>query len=156
MVRRDDFALDTSAVVEFIVANSPWRDVLKRLLSSALSGANKLYLSTVTLAEVFYVSKRIYEGAGVKEPEEASRKFLLFLKKHRGMTMVPPDFNIAAEAGKIKSTYRISLADSFVLATAKILGANALFRKAEEEMEPFLEAFRRNYGFITLNEISFT
>ncbi len=113
----------------------------------------KLYLSTVTLAEVFYVSKRIYSIVGVKEPEEASKNLLFFLEKHRGVSIVPPSFDIAVEAGRIKSLYKLSLADSFVLASAKLLGAKALFKKIEGEMASLAKAFRRDYGLITLEEI---
>jgi len=51
--------LDTSVIVEYIIVNSPWRKPLAELFSSALRGVHKLYLSTATLAEIFYVSKRI-------------------------------------------------------------------------------------------------
>ncbi len=74
-----------------------------------------------------YIAKRIYEEVGVEKPGKAAENFLFFLEKHKGLSIVPPNFNIAVEAGKIKSLYKISLADSFVFATAKILRAKPLF-----------------------------
>ena len=145
--------LDTSVIIEYVVANSPWRELLARVLFSALKGVYELYLSTVTLAEVFYVAKRIYEEVGVEKPGKAAENFLFFLEKHKGLSIVPPNFGIAVEAGKIKSIYKISLADSFVLATAKILKAKPLFRKIEKELEPHMEDFKKEYGLMTIEEL---
>jgi len=148
------FVLDTSVIIEYIIVNSPLRNLLSSLFFYAVKGVHEIYLSTVTLAEVFYVSKRIYEEVGTENPEEASRNFLFFLNRHKGLSIIPPNFNIAIEAGRIKSLYKISMADAFVLATAKTLKAKALFRKIEKEVEPFVEHISREYGFITIEEIS--
>lgn len=145
--------LDTGVIVEYIISNSPLRPVLTKLFSSALRGANELYLSTVTLAETFYVARRIYEWAGVEQPEEAARDFLFFLEKHKALSLVQPNTETAVEAGKVKAFYRVSLADSFVLATAKIFNAKALFRKVEKEIEPYMKALKKEYGLTTVKEI---
>lgn len=145
--------LDTGVIVEYIISNSPLRPVLTKLFSSAMRGANELYLSTVTLAETFYVARRIYEWAGVKQPEEAAHDFLFFLEKHKALSLVQPSPETAVEAGKVKAFYGVSLADSFVLATAKILNAKALFRKVEKEIEPYIKALKKEYGFTVVKEI---
>lgn len=146
--------LDTSVIIEYVIANSPWRGLLARLFSSALRGVYELYLSTVTLAEVFYVVKRIYEEVGVEKPGKAAENFLFFLEKHKGLSIISPSFDIAVEAGKIKSLYKISLADSFVFATAKILKAKPMFRKIEKELEPYIEDLKKEYELITIEELS--
>lgn len=146
--------LDTSVIVEYIVANSPWRGLLTRILSGSLTGYYKVYISTVTLAETFYIAKRIYEVTNAKKPEKAAENLLYFLEKHRGITIVPPDHHIALEAGRIKSRYKVSLADSFVIATAKILKANPLFKKVEKELKPILDELKREYGLIILKDLS--
>jgi len=145
--------LDTSVIIEYVIANSPWRKLLATILSQASRGAYELYLSTVTLAEVYYVAKRMYEAAGVEEPGKAAENLLFFLEKHRGLSIVPANIDIAVEAGRAKSAYRVSLADSFALTTARILKAKPLFRRIERELEPHVEDLKREYGLMTVEEL---
>ncbi len=69
--------LDTSVAIEYVISRSPWQSLLKGLYSSRKV---KLFLSSVSLTEIYYVSKRIYSKAGIEELEEACRALLDFLK----------------------------------------------------------------------------
>ena len=145
--------LDTGVIIEYIIEKSILREFLKKIFLLAMKGKIKIYLSTISLAEVYYISKRIYIKVGIKNPEEASLSFLNFLKNYKGIYIVPPNFEIAIEAGKIKSIHGLSLGDCFVFATSKILNAKAVFRNEETEFKPILKEIKNKYGFITIKEV---
>lgn len=145
--------LDTGVIIEYIIEKSILREILKKIFLLAIKGKIKIYLSTISLAEVYYISRRIYFEAGIKNPEKASISFLNFLKNYKGIYIVPPDFKIAIEAGKIKSIYGLSLGDCFVFATSKFFNAKAVFRNEEIEFEPILNELKNKYGFITIKEV---
>jgi len=67
-------ALDTSALIELIIAGSPYRDYVENLFLKSRRGEVELYVNTVTLAEVVYMAARIYKLAGVRDPNAEAGK----------------------------------------------------------------------------------
>ncbi len=136
-----ELALDTSVIVEYIVARSPYRRRVVELFREAGRGRVKLYVSTVTLSETLYIASRIYRAGGVENPNEEAANLVEWVKS-RAET-VPVDEDIAIRAGELKKELRIALPDCYVLATALKVGARPLFRRLEAEMEPVAEKLEK-------------
>jgi predicted nucleic acid-binding protein len=73
--------LDTSVLVEYILSGSPYRPKVVSLLNRAVSGDLKLFINTITLSEVLYVASRIYEAAGLKNPNVEALHFVEWVKR---------------------------------------------------------------------------
>ena len=139
--------LDTSVIVEFIVSKAPFRLKVTRLFDEALKGTFELYINTVTLSEVFYVSSKIYELAGLEKFNVEALNFVEWLKTRA--EIVDVNENLALEAGELKKKLHISLPDCYVIATAKTLNGIAVFKKVENEMKPVLKDLRKlNVSFL--------
>jgi len=124
--------LDTSILVEYIVAKSPYREFIEDLFSRSRRGELELYVSTVTLAEIFYVASRIYSVAGVEDPNREVENFATWITLRARSVNI--DFQLAKIAGELKKKLRIALPDCFVIALAMNISGNALFKKVEREM----------------------
>lgn len=77
--------LDTSVVLEYIVARSPYRGVVEELFSKARRGELELYINTVSLAEVLYIAARIYRAAGVENPDEEAENLVTWITTRAGV-----------------------------------------------------------------------
>jgi len=125
-------ALDASIMVEYIVAKSPYRGFIEDLFSKSRRGELELYVSTVTLAEAFYATSRVYSAAGVEDPNGEAESFVTWIALRAKPINV--DFQIAKLAGELKKKLGIALPDCFVIALAMNIGGNALFKRVEREM----------------------
>ena len=132
--------LDAGIIVEYVVRRSPYRGFLEGLLRKAEGGELELYVNPVTVAEVLYVSSRIYAAAGVPDPGEEAVRFASWV--YRKFNVVEMDFDLLVEAARLKNALRIALPDCFVLASAWRVGGAALFKKVEEEMRPVINELR--------------
>ncbi len=142
--------LDTSVVVEYIVLRSPYRAKVVMLFERASTGELELYVNTVTLSEVLYVSSRIYQVAGVDDPNREALDFVEWVKSRAHVVGV--DEGIAVRAGELKKRLRIALPDCLVIATAEAVKAVPIFKKPEEEMKPVMSSLRQ-LGVKFLEEI---
>lgn len=141
-------ALDTSAVVEYIVSRSPYRTKVAKLLEG-INGL-ELYVSAVSLSELLYVASRIYQAAGVDVPNEEALNFVEWIKNR--VQVVNVDENIAGRSGELKKQLRIALPDCYVIASAEAVEGTPVFRSLESEMKPVLNDLRR-LGVKFLKEI---
>ena len=145
MMRR--FVLDTSVIIEYIVLRSPYRPKVVRLFEDVVRGRLELYVSAVTLSEVLYVASRVYQIAGVDEPNREAMNFVGWVRSR--VKVVGLDEDVAVRAGELKKRLRIALPDCYVIATAVAINATPLFKRLEEEMRPVLDDLRRlGVGFL--------
>ena len=107
------YALDTSILIVHY-----YRKNLGEILK-------KGYVNLHTLSETFYVICRM-EGV-----EEAFRYIEELVKTLK----IVPSHELALVAGQFKCKYRISLADAWTLATAKVKNVPALFVKEKELLD---------------------
>ncbi|ADM27961.1 PilT domain-containing protein [Ignisphaera aggregans DSM 17230] len=119
-------------LVKYIVAKSLYGEFIEDLFSRSRRGELELYVSTVTLAEIFYAASRIYSVAGVEDPNREAENFVKWITLRAKPVNI--DFQLAKTAGELKKKLRIALPDCFVIALAINIGGNALFKKVEREM----------------------
>jgi uncharacterized protein len=106
------FIIDACAMIAFL-GDEEGATHVERILSDARDGKSKLFMNSINLLEVFY---GIYREDG---PEMAE----MILEKISKLPIKLIDTikeNVFREAGRLKATYKISLADSIVLAEALI------------------------------------
>jgi len=99
--------------------NEEGAELVNDILKDARHGAVEVVMHQLNLLEVYY---GVYRDVG--KEEAASR-----LENARQLPMmINPtiDPQMLEEAGRLKATYKVSLADSIVLAQAAVLGAKLL------------------------------
>lgn len=138
--------VDTGVLAEYIVRSSPHRVAVERLLEGSSRGLLDLYMTPITLSELFYVASRIYSAAGVEKSNEEALNFIGWLTKRIKVAEV--DVETAFEAGELKKKFRISLPDCYVIAVAMKLQAKALFLKPEREMLSEIEELEAVVEFL--------
>lgn len=146
----EKLVLDTSVLVEYIVSRSPYRTKVAKLLGKTLTGELKLYVSVVTLSETLYVASRIYQVAGIDDPNEEALNFVEWIKSRAQVVNV--DENIAVRSGELKKKLRIALPDCYIIASAEAAKATPVFKKLKDEMKPVINDLRR-LGVKFLDEI---
>ena len=106
------------------------------------------------LSETFYVAARVYSKLGVGNPEERASKLVEWLYKLPTTGVVGESIDLALEAGRAKLRYGLALTDCYVLASSKLYGAKALFRKREREMKArgVLDSLARDYDVLFLED----
>lgn len=108
------YLLDTSALLTFS-GDEPGADAVGILLAKGRRGEVQLYLSFLSVMEAGY---KAYQARG-----EDGLATLLASLQHLPMTRVDASDELIALAARMKGMYRMSLADAWVLATAKHLNA---------------------------------
>ncbi|MCD6324080.1 MAG: PIN domain-containing protein [Desulfurococcales archaeon] len=134
--------LDTGLLVEYIVRKSNYREFLKELLSAAGEGEIELYVSPVTVAEVYYIASRIYSAAGLPNPDDEALRFATWV--HRKFSVVEMTFDLLIKAGELKRGLRLAFPDCFVIASAELVRGSALFKKVEREMQPVMKQLKQH------------
>ncbi|RLE88978.1 MAG: PIN domain nuclease [Thermoprotei archaeon] len=133
--------LDTSALIEYIVLSSPYRQLLEEIFKEAVKGQRELFINSITLSEVLYIAMRIYRAANLEDPNSEAKKFIMWLVSRANIVNIDKD--IALYAGELKKKLKIALPDCFVIATARKIHGSALFKKAEKEMLPILNKLKK-------------
>jgi predicted nucleic acid-binding protein len=118
--------LDTSALIAFI-QNEAGADRVEQILKEGRSGNASVYISFVTLAELYYVVWR--------EEGRSAALEIIALVKSLPLGIVESAERLTLLAGSIKANHRLSLADAFVAATASHVGATLIHK--DPEMEQF-------------------
>ena len=114
----DKFVLDACALLSFIY-NEPGCDVVQKALEQADSGSIKLYMNKLNLLEVFYDIRRS------KGMDVAENYYSVVLDSSIYLIDGIAD-DVFREAGRLKTQYRMSLADAVALGQASALGASIL------------------------------
>lgn len=118
------YVLDTSALFSFI-EDEDGADEVERLLQLAENGEAEIYISFVTLTEVFYITSQ-------ESDEKVASKRIRLIKRLK-LAIVESDERISIAAGSIKAANKVSLADSFVAATAATFKAVLVHKDPEFE-----------------------
>ena len=71
--------LDTSVLIAYITENATGRERVLSMIEEARRGKVQLYTIYPVLSELLYVSTRVYEMAGLKEPNVKALDFLLWI-----------------------------------------------------------------------------
>lgn len=116
------YVLDTSAILAFL-GEEPGADRVERLLRGARAGRHKVFVCSITLMEIFYTAMRAKgEDAAVQ---------LVALVKAWPLEWVHPDEKLLLQAGRLKASYRLSVADALVAAVAHRQGATLVHKDPE-------------------------
>ena len=131
----NSYVLDTYALQAFLSGESG-ADAVRDLLVKAAAGKSKVYVSWISLAEVYYVT---YRKSALEEKELLANNTIEGLKRLT-IEIVPAGESEALKAGHIKAKYPLSLADAFVAALGQIRNAQVVtgdpeFQSLEEAGE---------------------
>ena len=114
---RDIFVLDACALLA-VARNEEGANIVVDAYNKASKGEAKLFLNRVNLLEVYY---DFYRYKGKKYADD-------FVKtvKQSDVQICEFDEIVFAQAGRLKATYRISLADSIALAQTLVVNGALL------------------------------
>ena len=118
------YLLDTSALLTYS-GDEHGADAVGSLLAKGRRGEVQLYMSFLSVMEAGY---KAYQARG-----EDGLATLLASVQHLPITRVDISDELIALAARMKGMYRMSLADAWVVATAKQLGAILVHRDPEFE-----------------------
>ncbi len=107
----DLYVLDTSAIFTYSDQEDGVVEVAT-LLDSARFRKCRLEVCSISLMEIYYITLR------ASGEDQAAR--LVALIKSWPLTWVYPDEKILLQAGKLKASYRLSVADALIAAVAKL------------------------------------
>jgi predicted nucleic acid-binding protein len=131
----DRYVLDTSAVLAFL-GGEPGADRVERLLRGAQAGRHEALACAITLMELFYTALR------TRGEDEAVR--LLALVKAWPVEWVYPDEKALLQAGRLKATHRLSVADALIAVVARLRGATLVHK------DPELDALKGQVDLLSL------
>jgi predicted nucleic acid-binding protein len=119
--------LDAWAIMAYL-EDEPAAAEVERLLDEAEADAEDLLLSAVNWGEIYY---SVYRSVSAQAAEDVARKLI-------GMPIrvvsIPNDLLLVRQAAKYKATNRISYADCFAAALAKLTGSPLV--TGDEEFRP--------------------
>jgi predicted nucleic acid-binding protein len=131
----DRYVLDTSAILAFL-GGEQGADSVERLLRAARAGRIQVLVCSISLMEVFYTALR------AKGEDEAVR--LLALVRAWPLEWVYPDEKVLLQAGSLKASYRLSVADALIAAVARLHHAKLVHK------DPELEALKGQIELLSL------
>jgi predicted nucleic acid-binding protein len=114
----ETFVLDASALIAFL-NDEEGADIAEDVFQKAKMGNCVIYMNKLNILEIYYV---VYRRAGKEIAEDVLVKML-------NLPLIVIDTlndDLFKEAGRLKATYKISLADSIALAEAKTREARIL------------------------------
>ena len=131
----DLYVLDTSAIAAFTDQEEGAAEV-ERLLDAARRGECQIEACTISLMELYYVALQ------EKSEDEATK--LVALVKAWPVRWIYPEERTLLQAGKLKATYRLSVADAIIAAVAKLRQAKLVHK------DPELAALATEVALLTL------
>ena len=146
----EKLVLDASVLVEYIIADSPYRSIVEKIFSRAKRGELQLYVNSITLAEILYVATRIYGMDGIENPNKDAKIFVAWVESKA--KTIDIDADVSVIAGEFRKRLKIALPDCFVIATARQIDGKAVFREIEAEMRDVVNELRK-LGVVFLNEM---
>jgi len=122
-----DYLLDACAFIA-LFNEEPGADMVAELLTKEETGGDRLFITSVQILEVFYDSIRI-------KGREYADNFLekLYASKIIVLPEIPRE--VIYDAGRFKTTYTMSIADTILAATARYIGAT-IVSCDHKELEP--------------------
>jgi predicted nucleic acid-binding protein len=118
------FVLDTSALLAFM-QDEAGAERVERILMSARERRSAIFISFISLAEIYYVS--------MQESGRSAALEAVVHVKALPLTVVESSERLTLSAGNIKANHRLSLADAFIAATALQTGGTLVHKDPEFE-----------------------
>ena len=133
----ENYVLDSTAFLA-LFEDEPGAETVQKLLESAKKGEIVIFTSFVSFTEVFYITLR------EKKEEEAKKRIKLM--NLLAMMRVESSQELGLIAGRLKSTYRLSFADTWIAATAIFYDAILVHKDPEfEQLKDKLEMLKLPY-----------
>jgi predicted nucleic acid-binding protein len=133
----ENYVLDSTAFLA-LFEDEPGAETVQKLLESAKKGEIVIFTSFVSFTEVFYITLR------EKNEEEAKKRIKLM--NLLAMMRVESSQELGLIAGRLKSTYRLSFADTWIAATAIFYDAILVHKDPEfEQLKGKLEMLKLPY-----------
>jgi predicted nucleic acid-binding protein len=146
-------AIDTGIWIEYINTNGKLHSRAKAVIDSVNSGKANAILTPLTLTEIFYVAKRVYQEVySSLQSETLAKKLYDFVYYHPHVEIKPLDYELCLKAGMIKSKYNIAFSDCFLLALSKHGNTIAIFKNIESEMKDNLENLNKDFNIKFLED----
>ena len=121
---RDRFVLDTSAILT-LRADEDGADQVEAIIRDAATGNKLVYASFMTYMETYY---RVFQLEG----EEFAKRTYAELKS-LPIEQILQDEIVLLQAGNLKATYRLSVADAWIIASALRVQATLVHKDPEFE-----------------------
>jgi len=118
----DSYVLDTSAIFAYTDQEDGCEEV-EKLLYEARAAVSVLIICSISLMEISYIS--------LMEQGEDKAAELIALVKSWPVSWVYPDERLLLQAGKLKASYRLSVADALIAAVAKLHDATLVHKDPE-------------------------
>lgn len=120
------YTLDSNAIIYYLGRETRAVEALDRIFDNAAP----LYVSTITVVEIFSRTLNAEEKAGIEE--------LL-----GSLFVIPVDMELALSAGEIRRSYRLKTPDSLIAATALHTRSALVTRNVQDfEKIPALALYR--------------
>lgn len=116
------YLLDTSAIFT-LTDEEEGAEEVERLLRRAQAGQCQLAACSITLMELYYVT--------LQEQGEDEAARLIGLVKAWPLRWIYPDEKTLLLAGRLKASYRLSVADALIAAVAKLQRATLVHKDPE-------------------------
>jgi len=129
------FVLDTSALLA-LRGDEAGADEVEKILRRAEKGECEVYLSFMTLMELCY---RLWQDKG-----EQSAKEILAETRALPIQEIEEEKDLLIKASRVKATFRLSVADSWIIATAWQKKAKLVHK------DPEFEQVRQTVKLVTL------
>jgi len=143
-------AMDTSVIIEYIDLRGELHEQAQTVFSALSTGKLENILPHSILAETYYVATKLYQKLQIENPQVVVSKLIEWLYRLPTTIISTEDANLAIETGKAKLSYGLALTDCYVLAASKIYNCKALFKKPEREMLKNIDALKKEYQLIFL------
>ena len=115
---KDSFALDACAVLAFLLF-APGYDIVRELCRRSERGEIALYMHNLNLLEVYYGVRRVSgEPVATVTLEKIRRLPIIFTPEIDGEMFI--------EAGRLKTNYKMSIADAVLLSAASVIEATVV------------------------------
>lgn len=130
-MNHDRYIFDSYALLCFF-KNEPGAEQVEHLLKAAENKKIEIFLSTINLAEIYYIIHREYGG------NEALENILLIT--NMPINIIDITIELALTSARIKSIHPIALGDCFAIGLAKQKNATAVtgdpeFKSVENEID---------------------
>ena len=152
MFRLAKVAIDTSVIIEYVDLKGELHEQAQIVFSAILNGKLEGVIPHPILAETYYIITRLYQELQVEDPQVVASKLIEWLYRLPTTIISGGDIRLAVEAGRAKLAYGLALTDCYVLATSKIYNCKALFKKPEREMLKHMDALKKEYQIIFLQD----
>ena len=134
----EKLSIDSSVAIAYLLGER-----LSDAAECVLFSDRQLYMAETALAEIYYVACRL-RGA------ETARRLVAAIRE---VGLEPPPRGIHEKAGEIKCRRAISLADSYVIALAELVGGAAVFARRERELVREAEERPFNVEIVFLEDL---